>query len=115
MDNSELPLTCNGAYAFGRKMETHMMWKWWIITSGKATGIKQHNITDGWEMFYDCYSPWRNIARRIFGPLGLTASLLAPELRIPASRMHEIINESGAFLLIRPCVLQSFFETDLNL
>jgi len=47
MGNSELPLTCNGAYAFGRKMETHMMWKWWIITSGKATGRKQQNTTHG--------------------------------------------------------------------
>jgi len=46
-DNSASPLTCSGASAFGGKMETRMMWKWWIITSGKATGRKQQNTTHG--------------------------------------------------------------------
>ena len=39
MDNSgQLLLTYSGAYTFDGKMETHMMWKWWIITSGEAAG-----------------------------------------------------------------------------
>lgn len=66
-------------------------------------------------MFYDCYSPWRNIERRIYGPLGLTASKLALELRIPASRVHKIINEKRGIFVDTALRLAKFFETDLNL
>lgn len=67
-------------------------------------------------MFYDCPSPRRNIARRIYGPppLGLTASKLALELRIPASRVHEIINEKQGISVDTALRLAKFFETDLN-
>ena len=48
-------------------------------------------------------------------PLGLTASTLALELRIPASRVHEIINEKRGISVDTALRLAKFFETDLNL
>ena len=48
-------------------------------------------------------------------PLGLAASMLGLELRIPASRVHEIINEKRGISVDTALRLAKFFETDLNL
>ena len=48
-------------------------------------------------------------------PLGLTASTLALELRIPASRVHEIINKKRGISVDTALRVAKFFETDLNL
>ena len=48
-------------------------------------------------------------------PLGLTASNLALELRIPASRVYEIIIEKRGISVDTALWLAKFFETDLNL
>ena len=48
-------------------------------------------------------------------PLGLTVSNLALDLRIPASRVYEIINEKRGISVDTALRLANFFETDLNL
>ena len=47
--------------------------------------------------------------------LGLTVSNLALDLRIPASRVYEIINEKRGISVDSAMWLAKFFETDLNL
>lgn len=47
--------------------------------------------------------------------LDMSASELALELRIPASRVHEIINEKRGISVDTALRLAKFFETDVNL
>ena len=61
------------------------------------------------------FTPAKYCAKNIWPPLGLTASTLALELRIPASRVHEIINEKRGISVDTALRLAKFFETDLNL
>ena len=56
--------------------------------------------------------PGEILREEYMAPLGLTASTLALELRIPASRMHEIINEKRGISVDTALRLA---ETDLNL
>ena len=48
-------------------------------------------------------------------PLGLTVSNLALDLRIPASRVYEIINEKRGISVDSALWLAKFFETDLSM
>ena len=59
--------------------------------------------------------PGEILREEYMAPLGLTASTLALELRIPASRVHEIINEKRGISVDTALRLAKFFETDLNL
>lgn len=92
-------------------MKTHMMWKWWIITSCKATGKKQKNTTD----VYNCYSPRRNITRRIYGPPWSYCLHACSGVADSCSRVHEIINEKRGISVDTALRLAKFFETDFNL
>lgn len=59
--------------------------------------------------------PGEILREEYMAPLGLTASTLALKLRIPASRVHEIINEKRGISVDTALRLANFFETDLNL
>ena len=59
--------------------------------------------------------PGEILREEYMAPLGLTASMLALDLRIPASRVHEIINEKRGISVDTALRLAKFFETDLNL
>ena len=59
--------------------------------------------------------PGERLREEYMAPLGLTASTLALELRIIASRVHEIINEKRGISVDTALRLAKFFETDLNL
>lgn len=57
--------------------------------------------------------PGEILREEYVAPLGLTASTLALELRIP--RVHGIINEKRGISVDTSLRLAKFFETDLNL
>lgn len=59
--------------------------------------------------------PGEILRKEYMAPLGPTASTLALELRIPASRVHEIINEKRGISVDTALRLAKFFETDINL
>ena len=59
--------------------------------------------------------PGEILREEYMAPLGLTASTLALELRIPASRVYEIINEKREISVDTALRLAKFFETDPNL
>ena len=59
--------------------------------------------------------PGEILREEYMAPLGLTVSTFALELGIPASRVHEIINEKRGISEDTALRLAKFFETDLNL
>lgn len=59
--------------------------------------------------------PGEILREEYMAPLNMSASELALELRIPASRVHEIINEKRGISVDTALRLAKFFETDLNL
>ena len=59
--------------------------------------------------------PGEILREEYMAPLNMSASELALELRIPASLVHEIINEKRGISVDTALRLAKFFETDLNL
>lgn len=59
--------------------------------------------------------PGEILKEEYMAPLNLSVSKLALELRIPASRIHEIIAERRGISVDTAMRLAKFFETDLNL
>ena len=59
--------------------------------------------------------PGEVLREEYMAPLGLTASTLALDLRIPASRAHGIINEMRGISVDTALRLAKFFETDLSM
>ena len=115
MDNSASPLTCSGAYAFGGKTEMHMMWSSGLSLAAKLLAKSSETPRMVRRYFMIAIHPGEILREEYMAPLGLTASTLALELRIPASRVHEIINEKRGISVDTALRLAKFFETDLNL
>lgn len=113
MDNSASPLTCSGAYAFGGKMEMHMMWSGGLSLAAKLLAKSSETPRMVRRYFMIAIHPGEILREEYMAPLGLTASTLALKLRIPASRVHEIINEKRGISGIRPCGLQNFLKLTL--
>lgn len=59
--------------------------------------------------------PGEILREEYMAPLNLSVADLAVELRIPASRVHEIIHEKRGISVDTALRLARFFETDMSL